>query len=145
MLSIKEGDTSKRRCTYCRLLWSSSTSIGSIAKHLLDKHNINNTSQPHTSSNGLVQTKIDATTSTLVISHTLEKNIDSIVARYIVSLMLLHAHIESSSFKRLMHEVLPNYQLKSVGTLKRLVLRIYVGLRHLVFLLICAHKVLNML
>ena len=35
MLSIKEGDASKRRCAYCHLLWSSSTSSSSIAKHLL--------------------------------------------------------------------------------------------------------------
>ena len=46
--------------------------------------------------------------------------------------MLPHAYIESSSFKRLMHEVLPTYQLKSSRTLKRLVLRMYVVLRHLV-------------
>ena len=34
-LSIKDGDPSKRRCAYCHLLWSSSTSSSSIAKHLL--------------------------------------------------------------------------------------------------------------
>ena len=112
MVIIKEGDVSKRRCTYCHLLWSSSTSTGSIAKHLLDKHNINNTSQPQASSNALVQTQIDASISTLAISRTQEKKFDSTIVRYIVSTMLPHAHIESSSFKRLMHDVLPNYQLK---------------------------------
>ena len=132
MISIKDGDAYKRRCAYCHLLWASSTSTGSIAKHLLDKHNINSTSQPQTSSNVLVQSNIDATSSTLTISRTLEKKFDSTVVRYIVTSMLPHAHIESSSFKRLMHEVLPTYQLKSSRTLKRLVLRMYVVLRHLV-------------
>ena len=80
-----------------------------VAKHLLDKHNINSTSQPHTSSNVLVQSNIDATLSTLAISRTLEKKFDSTVVRYIVTSMLPHAHIESSRFKRLMHEVLPTY------------------------------------
>ena len=132
MVTIKEGDVSKRRCAYCHLLWSSSTSTGSIAKHLLDKHNINSTSQQQASNSVLVQTQIDASTSTLAISRTQEKRLDSIIVRYIVSSMLPHAHIESPSFKRLMHDILPNYQLKSARTLKRLVLRMYVVLRHLV-------------
>ena len=132
MVSIKEGDASKCSCDYCHLLWTSSTSTDSIAKHLLDKHNINNTSQTQASSNVLVQTQIDASTSTLAISRTQEKRLDSIIVRYIVSSMLPHAHIESPSFKRLMHDILPNYQLKSARTLKRLVLRMYVVLRHLV-------------
>ena len=84
MISIKDGDACKRRCAYCHLLWASSTSTGSIAKHLLDKHNINSTSQPQTSSNVLVQSNIDATSSTLGISRTLEKKFDSTVVRYIV-------------------------------------------------------------
>ena len=132
MISIKDGDACKCRCAYCHLLWASSTSTGSIAKHLLDKHNINSTSQPQTSSNVLVQSNIDATSSTLGISRTLEKKFDSNVVRYIVTSMLPHAHIESSSFKRYMSVVLPTYQLKSARTLKRLVLRMYVVLRHLV-------------
>ena len=120
MVTIKEGDVSKRRCAYCHLLWSSSTSTGSIAKHLLDKHNINSTSQPQASNNDLVQTQID--TSMLAISHSQEKKFDSTIVRYIVSSMLPHVHIESSSSKRLMHDVLPNYQLKSTRTIKRLML-----------------------
>ena len=142
-LSIKDGDASKCRCAYCHLLWSSSTSTGSIAKHLLDRHNINSSSKPQAPSDVLVQKQIDASISTLAISRTLEKKFDSSFVRYIVSSMLPHAHIESSSFKRLMHDVLPNYQLKSTRTLKRLVLRMYVVLRHLV--VICPHKVLDML
>ena len=93
MISIKDGDAYKRRCAYCHLLWASSTSTGSIAKHLSDKHNINSTSQPQTSSNVLVQSNIDATSSTLGISRTLEKKFDSTVVRYIVTSMLAHAHI----------------------------------------------------
>ena len=64
-VSIKEGDASKRRCVYCHLLWSSSTCTVSIAKYVVDKHNVNSTSQPQTSSDVLVQTQIDASTSTL--------------------------------------------------------------------------------
>ena len=75
---------------------------------------------------------IDASTFTLAISCTQEKKFDSIIVRYIVSSMLPHAHIESSSFKRLVHDGLPNYQLKSTRTLKRLVLWMYVVLHHLV-------------
>ena len=132
MVSIKEGDASKCSCDYCHLLWTSSTSTDSIAKHLLDKHNINNTSQTQASSNVLVQTQIDASTSTSTgaISHTLKKKFDSAIVRYIISSMLPHAHIESSNFKRLMHDVLPNYQLKSTPKLKILVLQMYVVLHH---------------
>ena len=94
MDSIKGGDESKRRGAYCHLLWSSSTSVGSIAKHLLDRHNINSSSQPQASRDVLVQTQIDASISTLAISRTLEKKFDSSFVRYIVSSMLPQAHIK---------------------------------------------------
>ena len=46
--------------------------------------------------------------------------------------MLPLAHIASSSFKRLMHDVMRNYQLKSTHTLKKLMLQMYVVLHPLV-------------
>ena len=46
---------------------------------LLDKHNINNTTQPQTSSSVLIQSQIDAFT--LAISHTSEKKLDSSTVR----------------------------------------------------------------
>ena len=132
IFSIKEGDVSGRRCNYCHLLWSSSTSTGSIAKHLLHKHNINSTTQPQVSNSVLVQSQIEASTPSLAISHTLEKKFDSSSARHIVSVVLPHADAESSSLKRLVHDFSLGYQLKSARTVERLVLRMYVVLRQLV-------------
>ena len=52
----------------------------SIARHFVDKHNINSTRQPQASSSVDVQSQIDG--STLAISRS--------IARYIVSTMLPH-------------------------------------------------------
>ena len=129
IIVIKKANLFQRRCAYCHIIWSSSTSTGSIAKHLSDKHQVNSASQPHNSS-VLVQSSLDS--SKLAISRTLERKFDSSVARYIVTEMLSHVHIESQGFKQLMEDLSPGYRLKSACTLKTLILRMYILLHQLV-------------
>ena len=69
MISIKDGDAYKLRCAYCHLLWASSTSIGSIAKHLSDKPNINSTSQPQTSDGASESLVASKELARLLLSH----------------------------------------------------------------------------
>ena len=125
-----EDNVFRRQCAYCSIIWSAFTSIGSIAKHLLHKHNVNSTTQPQASrSSALIQTSVD--TSKIAISRTLERKYDISIARYIVSELLPHVHVKSLGLKRLIHVFSPGYQLKSARTLKRLVLRMYVVFRQL--------------
>ena len=72
---------------YCNITWSTSTSIGSITRHLLDKHLIDNTSEPGSSS---VLRQSFVNISKLLISNSLERKFDSSIAKYIVIEMLPH-------------------------------------------------------
>ena len=111
-----------RRCSHCSINWSNNTSTGTLTKHLLEKHHITNTSQPHSSSSmntmSVIQHPIDM--SKLLISRAFEKKIDSSITKYIITEMLPHVHVESLGFKQFVHDVLPGYGLKSARTLKRL-------------------------
>ena len=81
---------------YCNITWSTSTSTGSIARHLLDKHQIDNTSELGSSS---VLHKSSVDTSKLLISRSLERKFDSSIAKFIVTEMLTHVHVESVGFR----------------------------------------------
>ena len=86
---------SRRRCLHCTIAWSSNTSTGTIAKHLLDKHQTTTISQP-CGSNTVIQPPLE--TSNLLISRAYEKKIDSSVTKYLISEILPHVHVECSGF-----------------------------------------------
>ena len=107
IIFITEANLSRWRCMYCNITWSTSTSTGSIARHLLDKHQIDNTSELGSSS---VLHQSSADTSKLLISRSLERKFDSCIAKYyIVTEMLPHVHVDSIGFRRLVHDFLPGY------------------------------------
>ena len=39
-ITIKDASGTRRRCSYCSNMWYITTSTGTIAKHLSDKHSI---------------------------------------------------------------------------------------------------------
>ena len=133
-INIIDNGVPRRRCSHCSSTWSTNTSTGTLTKHLLEKHHINSTSEPHSSSSmspmSMIQNPLD--TSKLLITRTLEKKIDSAVTKYIITEMLPHVHVESLGFKQFMHDVLPGYRLKSARTLKRSIGQMYVVIRQIV-------------
>ena len=126
IISIMEKSVSRRRCSYCNITWSSSTSTGTIAKHLLDKHCINSTSQLHYSN---IMTPPRRDTSKLLSSRTSDKRNDSSIAKYIIPEILPHVHDKSLGFKPFIHDVLPSYELMPIYTWKQSLLHMYVVLR----------------
>ena len=101
---------SQPRCTYCSITWSNSISTSTIAKHLLNKHHINSTSQTN-DSNIIIQPLLD--TSKILLLCTLGKKFDCSIIKYVVSKILSHTHVESKGFRKFMHDVLSSYQMKS--------------------------------
>ena len=133
-INITDNGVPHRRCSHCSISWSNNSSTSTLTKHLLEKHHITSTSQPHSSSRmntmSVIQHPID--TSKLLISHTFEKKIDSSITKYIITEMLPHVNVESLGFKQFMRDVLPGYVLKSARTLKRSILQMYVVIRQIV-------------
>ena len=132
-INIVDNGVPHHQCSHCSSTWSINTSTGTLTKHLLEKHHINSTSEPHSSSSmspmSMIQHPLD--TIKLLITRTLEKKIDSSVTKYIIIEMLPHVHVESLGFKQFMHDVLPGYRLKSACTLKRSIGKMYVVIRQI--------------
>ncbi len=120
-----DNGTPRRRCQHCHVCWSSTTSTGTIAKHLAEKHRLSCDPDQNSGISQHIQSSIESGR----VSHVLEKKIDAAIVKYIVKGTLPHAHVESPEFKEFMQQIVPGYQVKSRRTIKRSILEMYVVLR----------------
>ena len=103
---IKEAGGSCRRCSHCTRTLSITTSTGTIAKQLNDKHGISSNSVLESPNPTSIQSALD--TSNLLISRAQEKKVDCSVAKYFVREMLPNTHVQSSGSVDFLHELLPS-------------------------------------
>ena len=84
--SYMDNGAPRRRCHHCHVCWSSKTSIGTIAKHLTEKHHLSNEPNQNSGISKIIQSSIESTK----VSRFFEKKIDCFVTRYIVKGTLPH-------------------------------------------------------
>ena len=126
IISYMDNGTPRRRCHHCAVCWSSTTSTGTIAKHLAEKHRLSGDSNQNSGISRQIQSSIEFAK----VSRVLENKIDVAITKYIVMGILPHAHVESLEFKEFIHQMVPGYQVKTRRTIKRSILEMYVVLRH---------------
>ena len=126
IISYLDNGTPRQQCHHCVVCWSSTTSTGTIAKHLAEKHRLSGDSNQNSGISRQIQSSIESAK----VSRVLENKIDAAITKYIVMGILPHAHVESLEFKEFIHQMVPGYQVKTRRTIKRSILEMYVVLRH---------------
>ena len=122
---IEEAGGSRRRCSHCNITWYVNTSIGTIAKHLVDKHGV---TTPQTC-NPTTYIQLALYSNKLLLTRALEKKHDTSIAKYIVRSRSPHAHVKDECFLDFIYDFAPDYMPKSPHTIKRIILRMYVVVR----------------
>ena len=80
IISYMDNGTPRRQCHHCYVCWSSTTSTGTIAKHLAEKHHLSDDPNQNSGISKPIQSSIECTK----VSRVLEKKIDGAITKYIV-------------------------------------------------------------
>ena len=97
-IEVVDNGVSQRRCHHFHIRWSTSTSTGTIAKHLVEKHHLISDSSQTSNITQLIQSTLEP----VKVSCVSEKKIDDAITKHTVKATLPHVHVESREFKEFM-------------------------------------------